>query len=231
MRGLFLLSVVLILSASCVVLAGRKVIATINRTEVMYDSLTNVLHWTAGMNIDADGSPRAYHPVSDSGADALANAGHAGNWWGIVTDKYGKPLIQGKDDPAPGFYISCTALVDRTKNDTDCARYVNADSIPYVVIPANAEIRRYARMGDIARVKNLRNGKSSYAICADVGPKDKIGEGSVFLAQQLGINASPRTGGVRDSVSCTIFIGSGNGQPRTRAVIDSIGRARDNAGN
>lgn len=205
----------------------QEIVATINKTEVKYDSTAQELNWTSGMNIDADGSPRAYHPISDSGSDALANAGHKGQWWGIVTNKKGEPYVQGKDDPAPGFYISCTALIDRTKNDTDCARYVNSDSIPYIVIPSNTEMRKYAKLGDIARVKNLRNGKTSYAICADIGPKDKIGEGSIFLANQLGINSSPRKGGVADSVSYEIYTGSGNGQPRSRAVIDSIGRSRE----
>ena len=202
------------------------VIATISKTEVHYDSADNNIFWTSGMNIDADGSPRAYHPVSDSGLDALANAGHKGDWWGIVTLK-GEPVVQGSDDPVPGFYISCTALVCPGKHDTDCARYVNSDSIPFIVIPAVKSVQQYAKLGDIASVKNLRNGKSCYAICADVGPKDKIGEGSIYLAAQLGIPSSPRTGGVKDSVSWRVFIGSGNGTPRSRVVIDSIGRSRD----
>src|SRR5947209_18462960 len=44
--------------------------------------------YEAGMAIDVDGAPQAYHPEPDSnlGLDFLANAGRQGNWFGIVTD-------------------------------------------------------------------------------------------------------------------------------------------------
>ncbi len=202
---------------------GVKTLVTINTIDVKYDSIDSVLVYTSGMTIDADGSPRAYHPVSDSGLDALANAGRKGNWWGIVTDKKGEPVVQDKDDPYPGFYISTTSLVDGTKKETDPARYVNSDSIPYIVIPNNAMMLAHAKKGDIALVQNLRNSKTSFAIFADVGPKDKIGEGSMKLAENLGIDSSPRSGGQADSVKYTVFCGSGNGKPRAISQIDSIG--------
>src|SRR5271165_3204735 len=69
--------------------------------------------WEGGMQIDADGSPRAYNPVSSKGLDALGNAGRPGNWWALATvngKSSGKPVIQGPSDPAPGFYVSTTAL-------------------------------------------------------------------------------------------------------------------------
>src|SRR5215470_6261074 len=72
-----------------------------------------VFFFQAGMAIDADGAPTAYHPVHGRGLDNLANAGHQGNWYGVVTDtgqKNGKPVVQGSQDPAPGFYVSPTAL-------------------------------------------------------------------------------------------------------------------------
>lgn len=206
--------------------SNDEALLTISKTAIYKDTIANSIYFTSGMNIDADGSPRAYHPVADSGSDHLANAGHKGNWWGIVTEN-GEPVIQGKDDPAPGFYVSCTSLQDAAKKLTDPARYVNADSVPYIVLPNNKILLAEIKMGDIAKVKNLRNGRTSYAICADTGSKDKIGEGSVFLARELGINASPKTGGIRDSISYVVFAGSGNGKPRTKAVIDSIGAARD----
>lgn len=75
---------------------GVKTLATIGTVEVKLDTVYNVIRYVAEMNIDADGSPRAYHPVSDSGLDALANAGHKGNWWEIATNEKGEPCIQGK---------------------------------------------------------------------------------------------------------------------------------------
>lgn len=203
--------------------AGVTTLVTINRIDVKYDSIDSILVYTSGMTIDADGSPRAYHPVSDSGLDALANAGKKGNWWGIVTDKKGNPVVQGKDDPFPGYYISTTSLFDGTKKESDPRRYVNSDSVPYIVIPNSTEMLAIAKKGDIALVQNLRNNKTSYAIFADVGPKDKIGEGSMKLAENLGIGSNPRSGGQADSVKYTVFCGSGNGKPRSVAEIDSLG--------
>jgi hypothetical protein len=36
-----------------------------------------------------------------------------GNWWALVT-RNGRPIVQGADDPAPGFYVSTTTLVYKT---------------------------------------------------------------------------------------------------------------------
>ena len=209
-----------------VITSGKKQIATAGTTLVRKDTLNNAVFFISGMNIDADGSPRAYHPVSDSGQDALKNAGKEGNWFGIVTDKNGKPVVQGKNDPAPGFYISCTSLADATKKLTDPSRYINSDSVPYIVLPDVKSVLAEVKMGDIAYVKNLRNGRYSFAICADVGPKDEAGEGSMFLARILGINASPRNGGVNDSILYIVFPNSGNHSPGSKTGMDFIGQLR-----
>lgn len=209
--------------------SGTDTLVTIGSIDVKYDSVDSVISYTSGMTIDADGSPRAYHPVSDSGLDALANAGHKGNWWGIVTDAKGIPVVQGKNDSDPGYYVSTTSLQDASKKITDPARYVNSDSIPYIVLPNNKSVLALVHKGDFAYVKNIRNGKTSAAIFADVGPKDKIGEGSMKLAENLGINSNPRTGGIADSVQYFVFPGSGNGKPRSYAEIDSLGRIFFNA--
>jgi hypothetical protein len=227
--GLFLLF--LLVSGWTLLLVSKdRTLVTINKIEVYQDTIDEAVFFTSGMNIDADGSPRAYHPVSDSGSDNLANAGHKGNWWGIVTEK-DEPVIQGKDDPAPGFYVSCTSLQDALKKISDPARYVNSDSIPYIVLPNNKTLLAEIQMGDIARVKNLRNGKFAYAICADVGSKDKIGEGSIKLAKLLDVPSSPRKGGIADSIYYIVYPGSGSGKPLTVHAIDSIGTARDSLKN
>jgi hypothetical protein len=169
----------------------------------------------SGMTIDADGAPNAYHP-DNIGLDDIANAGLPGHWDGIITDRTGEPLLQGPDDPFPGYYISCTSLTDRTKARTDPARYVDATKIPYIVLPRDVAAQGGALPGDFAVVVNLRNGKSSYAIFADVGT---LGEGSVALANNLGIWSDARQGGRRGGILYLVFPGSGNRQPRT---IDEI---------
>jgi hypothetical protein len=175
--------------------------------------------FVSGMTIDADGAPNAYHP-DDTGLDELANAGAPAHWNGIVTDRDDNPLIQQKSDPFPGYYISCTSLSDKTKKLTDPTRYVDASKIPYVVLPQDLADREGVRLGDFAFVRNLRNGKSSFAIYADIGT---IGEGSIALADTLGIWSDARQGGESDGILYLLFPGSGNLRPRTIGEIRSEG--------
>ena len=180
---------------------------------------SNVFFFTAGMTIDADGAPNAYHP-DDTGIDELANAGRQGHWDGIITDRYENPLLQREADPFPGYYISCTSLADKTKEFNDPNRYVDATKIPYVALPEEIAESGGARLGDFAFVLNLQNGKSSFAIYADIGT---LGEGSVALAERLGISPNARYGGVSGGVLYLFFPGSGNTQPRTIEEIQSEG--------
>lgn len=175
--------------------------------------------FVSGMAIDADGAPNAYNP-DDTGLDELANAGAPARWNGIITDRHGNPLIQRENDPFPGYYISCTSLSDESKKFTDPTSYVNASEIPYVVLPQDVADRGGARLGDFAVVMNLRNGKSSFAIYADIGT---LGEGSVALADALGVSSDARHGGQRDGILYLLFPESGNLRPRTIGEIQSEG--------
>jgi hypothetical protein len=170
------------------------------------------LFYKAGMAIDVDGAPQAYHPEPDSnlGLDFLANAGRPGNWFGIVTDngqRDGEPIVQGPDDPAPGFYILSTSLQDKTKQLTDPLRYVDATQIPYIVLSPEVRSSLGAELGDFALVINSKSGQLYEAIFADVGPRQKIGEGLVALADALGIPSSPRHGGTDDGVIYLVLPG------------------------
>ncbi|MGD0907308.1 MAG: glycoside hydrolase family 75 protein [Candidatus Acidiferrales bacterium] len=174
----------------------------------------------AGMTIDADGAPNAYHP-DNTGLDDLANAGAPGSWEGLAKGPDGEPILQGPNDPFPGYYVSATALSDRSKPWNDPTRYVDASKIPYIVLPGSFARQIGARPGDFSVVLNQRNGKSSYAIFGDVGPSDRIGEGSVALAENLGIRSDARNGGARRGILYLVFPGSGNGRPRTIEEINS----------
>ena len=175
--------------------------------------------FVSGMTIDADGAPNAYNS-DDTGLDALANAGAPTHWDGVITDRRGNPLVQQHNDPFPGYYISCTSLSDETKHFTDPTGYVDASKIPYVVLPQSVAERGGAKLGDFAVVMNLRNGKSSFAIYADIGT---LGEGSVALAEALGISSDARDGGASDDVLYLLFPGSGNRKPRMISEIQSEG--------
>jgi uncharacterized Zn-binding protein involved in type VI secretion len=194
------------------------------------------LFYRCGLMIDADGSPHAYHPDDRSGLDHLGNAQKNWKkrkkqrqegkpvepirWCGAVTDDgtdHGEPIIQGPNDPAPGFYVSPSALQDHQYARTDPKRYVDAENIPYVSIPPDLESRG-VQLGDFATVGY--NGQYVSAIVADIGPHHKIGEGSVALAKAIGVPHNARGGGIGHGVTWILYPGSGNGQPRTLDKIE-----------
>jgi len=183
--------------------------------------------YQGGLAIDADGSPFAYHPEpnSDKGLDYLADAGSPGNWWGIATENgqsSGTPVVQGENDPAPGYYVSTTSLIDPSYSSSDPRAYVNASEIPFIVLPQGHSYFGGA-IGDIGAVVNFSNGKVAYVIAADVGPSNKLGEGSVALAEALGVNSSARSGGCNSGIGYCFFPGSGSGRPKTLEEINELG--------
>jgi hypothetical protein len=176
--------------------------------------------FTSGLAIDADGAFKAYHPLDRPGLDALHHAGHPGDWWALITDTHGRPVLQQKGDPAPGYYVSTTSLSDpKNLNWRDPHKFVDSLKIPYIALVPKA--LKHARLGDFATVVNLRNGKSSGAIVADVTDASlPLGEGSIALAKALGVDWNPRTGGVeRPGFFYVVYPGSGNGTPRTTEEI------------
>jgi Fungal chitosanase of glycosyl hydrolase group 75 len=209
-------------------LAGSRLLENVSRgrenrhaseVEVWQLPESQDFFFVSGMTIDADGAPNAYNP-DDTGLDALANAGAPGHWDGIITDRSGHALIQQQSDPFPGYYISCTSLSDETKHFTDPTGYVDASKIPYIALPQDVAERGGAKLGDFAVVMNLRNGKSSFAIYADVGT---MGEGSLALADALGIWSDARNGGASDGILYLLFPGSGNRKPRSIGEIQREG--------
>lgn len=204
-----------------------------------------ILRWVAGMSIDADGSPRCYHPHdwgprSDwtppgrgpLGLDSPENGGrarrgHSGLWevyesWGWVTrdgTREGAPIIQGASDPAPGYYVSTTSLHDPARHRHDPRRYVDSETVPYVALPP--ELFRLSgvavAMGDLCLVEYA--GRRCAAIAADRGPSGHIGEGSIALARELGIPGDARRGGVAGGVTYMLWASSGTGRPMPAAEI------------
>ena len=148
----------------------------------------------AGMTIDADGAPNAYGP-NNSGLDYTANGGNdqGGSWWGGPTGNDGKPLKQKIYEPYPGMYISATSLVVPHYADSIQYRYIDSSSIPFFVLPGGHS--NGARHGDCGLVLNEKTGDNCYAIFADTGPANKIGEGSIRLAEALSLDPNPKSGG------------------------------------
>jgi Fungal chitosanase of glycosyl hydrolase group 75 len=188
-------------------------------------SVGNAILFSSGLVIDAGGAPRAYHPDGHSGLDALPNAGQPGNWYGVVTDTglpTGNPVIQGPTDPAPGYYVSFTALADSSKARTDPRRYVDSSTVPYIVIPARFAGGNGGKIGDLALVYYEKANKLVYCVVADIGPARKIGEGSIALANALGLPADPKRG-LDVRLTYLVFPNSGAHWPMTNAEIRDKG--------
>lgn len=169
----------------------------------------------SGMTIDADGSPRAYHPDNVSGLDDLKHAGSPGSWVGLATVD-GAPVVQGEDDPAPSYFVSSTALEDDAHPASSPHRYVDAERVPYIALPSDLN---GPQLGDLGYVFNAQNCRASAAIVADESPR--LGEGSIALAKALGINADARYGGTDTGVVFVIFLNSGRHVPLPVSEIDA----------
>ncbi len=167
--------------------------------------------YVSGASIDCDGSPLAYAPKGSGlkGLDYLDNAGKPGNWYGILTDKNGTPIIQGADDPAPGFYVSPTSLQDRSKNRTDPTRYVDSGVVPYIAV--SKDLLPKVKLGDLCIV--LHKSMMWAGIVADAGPRGRHGEISMKMAEYLSIPSSPKNGGVDKGVAYIIFPNTTQGWP------------------
>ncbi len=201
----------------------QQPVATIDGTSIFRTG--NVLWWRDGdLSIDYDGAPNAYAPPGvGQPLDKLANARDSSGWVSIETNDgkpTGQPVVQGPNDPYPGYYISTTAL--GWPGQTGTAHYVDATTISYVSLPPVFIKQLGAKKGDLVYVESSQAGTARWAIFADIGPAAKLGEGSVYLAQALGVEAAAlRSAGINMAVYC----GSGDGKPHTEDEIQSMGQA------
>jgi hypothetical protein len=178
--------------------------------------------------VDADGSPKAYHPDNSLALDYIRNAGTEGDWWGLATDaencgRTGTPLLQGLFDPEPGYYVSMTSMYNRyLKWCGTPARFVNSEIIPFVAL--SPAIRKYdyrLNEGALALVVNLRNGRRSFALFADQAPPYGFGEGSIALAKRLGYNPSAKHGGTAKRENLFIVFNNTMAFPKDAAEVDT----------
>ncbi len=179
--------------------------------------------YEAGMAIDADGAFRAYHPDNKSGLDNLHNAGKPGNFFALVTDNgkpSGTPIIQSSTDPAPGFFIAATSLEDKSKKRTDPRRYVDAETVPFIVLPGTLKFG--AALSDLCLVFNPKTNQLCGGVFADIGPAKKIGEASIAMAKAVGVPSSPRNGGQAHGLIYLVFPGSGNAWPLSHQQIQDL---------
>jgi hypothetical protein len=121
-------------------------------------------------------------------------------------DADGSPRIK-KIDPHAGNAKTTLRYPDGS--------YVNAETMPYIVLPRGKYASLNLRPGDLAAVRY--NGILGFPVFADVGPQRKLGEGSMALAQELNMPTSPLAGGVDAArVEYLVFPGSGDRTPGTK---------------
>ncbi|GAA4214746.1 glycoside hydrolase family 75 protein [Actinocatenispora rupis] len=86
---------------------------------------------------------------------------------------------------------------------------LDAETLPYVVIPQNSPVFAYSRHGiaggDVVAV--VYRGRVVYAVFGDTGPPGIVGEASYATARALGIDPDPRTGGADAGVTYLVFPG------------------------
>jgi hypothetical protein len=119
---------------------------------------------------------------------------------------------------------------DETSFETSKGRPFQADSTHYFVIPLPSSRFDYTangiKPGSVAAV--IYNNKVVYAVFADEGPNNIIGEASYATAKALGINPDPENGGVDSGVTFIVFPGKVPSPIESNSAIDSKGMAAAN---
>ncbi|MFC4032448.1 ricin-type beta-trefoil lectin domain protein [Streptomyces polygonati] len=116
---------------------------------------------------------------------------------------------------------------DETSFQTSTGQFFTSEVTHYYVIPLPSSRFNYQSAGitpgSVAAV--VYNNKAVYAVFADEGPDDIIGEGSYSLATALGIDPNPATGGTEGPVTFIVFPGKVPSPVENNTTIDSVGSA------
>jgi hypothetical protein len=193
----------------------NRVIATIQNVTVYQDESNFRVFWTSGAAVDSDGAngqvgkPFSYRYPDNNGLDRLSDAGWPnGSWTNVLyNDGSGHPLTDGH-----GNAYSKTSYV--WPHQTVAGRGVDAATVPYVVVNPHVRINSQGVVMGCRALVSFQN-RFVEAVVADVSGGNDIGEISVAAAEALGINPSPRTGGVESGVEFSLY-------PGTAAVINGV---------
>jgi hypothetical protein len=101
------------------------------------------------------------------------------------------------------------AFQPQTAATTSKGRYLNAEVVPYVVIPSPSALfdgpAHGIDLGTVALV--VHRDRIEYGVIGDLGPPSIIGEASYAMAARLGIDPDPATGGTAERVLYIAFKG------------------------
>ncbi len=181
-----------------------RILGSIDGVQINEDGDGRVWY-RSGATIDADGAngqhggPVAYNST-DTGSDYLENGGMRIDANGkIVRTGNSEITILGPDQQprvfANGLVASKTWYQYPGLAADDPNAYVDSETIPYIVVPP------LIVKGTVGVVRGCRarvtyKGKTVDCVVADKGPANHIGEISIAAARALGINSSPRNGGI-----------------------------------
>lgn len=105
---------------------------------------------------------------------------------------------------------------------------LKAEELPFVVIPLKSSRWDYTqagiRGGDLC-VMAYRD-KYVFGVVGDLGPSQRIGEGSYAAAAALGINPNPRSGGTGSGVTYVVFPGVRVSPIESKAEAVRVGTAK-----
>lgn len=169
----------------------------------VFEDADGRVHFVADADIVADGAngqfgAKAAYMLGDKGSEFLANGGLtkqgkiAESWAKniFILDKDGQPKIFPK-----GVLASKTWYKHPHKKADDPAAYLDAETEHFIVVPPLiVSLTRGIVRGSVCRV--TWKGKTAFGVVGDLGPRSKIGELSIAFARTLGMDSSPRTGGV-----------------------------------
>lgn len=97
-----------------------------------------------------------------------------------------------------------------TSGTTSTGEPLDASTLPFIVLPIGSTRFRYAdhdiRIGQVAMV--LYGDRIEYGIFGDAGPSDAIGEASYAMAESLGIDPDPVSGGADSGATYIVFTGA-----------------------
>lgn len=199
--------------------------AEIGTVKVLQDPASSAIAFASQMQVNTDGAPDSYHP-DDIGITHICNGisvGSACTWkaqclpeyrqaraqgfkgpqkicfFGMAADEHGVPLIQGENDPRPGYFVSTTALKQPGRDVRTPQAQLDSNTVPFAVIPGrwNKTGQPGPRLGDFGVAWRRSSDKLAYFVVGDIGPNNKLGEGSVALHQALGNDPFQMRYGVR----------------------------------
>lgn len=119
------------------------------------------------------------------------------------------------------------SFLPETAFRTSAGKPLDSARLPYVVVPGPGPLWNHRkagiRGGGVAAV--IHRGKVRYAVVGDTGPAGIIGEASYAMAESLGIDPDPKTGGAASGVTYILFRNSRVSPIEDHAAAVAAGRS------